>query len=251
MLKLEKAESIQDSLIVSLWVFVAGLIWSIIVVVISLFLWNNTDIFAGFRNSGSRFGTNVETLYPIVLSFVTLAWTTITCLLTYFILWMTNSERYKRNNVIFVQVALFQILIFVFILPVYVFFWGTAFQNILITYICHVLIVIFWTNMILDILNNYRYVLISIYWNFIWLFISIFVAIAFFYIFSDWYAKLFSLVFLLPIVNFITVFVKKFFEFVYYHFYRITWSDPIWDIFHKIKLEDEENEKEEAQKNMI
>ena len=53
MLTLEKAESIQDSLIVSLWVFVAGLIWSIIVVVISLFLWNNTDIFAGFRNSGS------------------------------------------------------------------------------------------------------------------------------------------------------------------------------------------------------
>ena len=48
MLTLEKAESIQDSLIVSLWVFVAGLIWSIIVVVISLFLWNNTDIFAGF-----------------------------------------------------------------------------------------------------------------------------------------------------------------------------------------------------------
>lgn len=62
MLTLEKAESIQDS-----WWFLfeslLGLIWSIIVVVISLFLWNNTDIFAGFRNSGSRFGTNVETLY--------------------------------------------------------------------------------------------------------------------------------------------------------------------------------------------
>lgn len=248
---LEKAEAVQDSLIVSLWVLMAWLIGSIIVLVISFLLWNNTDIFAGLYNSSNRFGTKVESLYPMVLSIITLVWTTITSLLTYFILWTTNWERYKKNNVIFTQVALFQILVYIFVAPVYLFFWWAGIQNIMITYIFHVLIVIFGTNMILDILNNYRYVLISIYGNFIWFFMSILVAIAFFNIFSEWYAKLISLVFLLPIVNFLIVFLKKLFEFLYYHFYRITWSDPIWDIFHKIKLEDEENEKEEAQKNMI
>ena len=93
--------------------------------------------------------------------------------------------------------------------------------------------------------------MIWIYWSFIWLFISSIIAIIFFNLFSDWIAKLLSLVFLLPIINFLIIFLKKLFDVVYYHFYRLTWSDPIWDIFYKIKKEDEENEKEEEQKNSI
>lgn len=246
---LERRESIQDILIISLWVFLAWLIWSIIILVISFLLWNNTEVFSGLYNS--RFWTRVGWLYPILLSFITLIWTVITSIITYKILGVTNPERYKKNFVIFSQVAFFQILLYIFIAPIYVFFGWASFENIMFTYIFHVLISIFWTNIILDILNNYRYVLIWVYGNFIGFFVSILIAIMFFNLFSGGYAKLLSLVFLLPIINFIIVFLKKIFEFSYFHFYRITWSDPIWDIFHKIKQEDEENEKEEEQKNMI
>lgn len=246
---LERKENIQDILISSLWVFIAWLIWSITILVFALILWNQTDIFSGMQNA--KFGTKVELLYPIILSFITLFWTVISSILTYKLLSATNPERYKKNSVIFTQVAFLQVLIYLFIAPVYLFFWGDSFENIYLTYMFHILISIFGTNMILDILNNYRYILISVYGNFIWLFISILVAVWIYSIFSSTMAKIFSLIFLLSIINLSIVFIKKIFELSYFHFYRITWSDPIWDIFYKIKKEDEENEKEEMEKNMI
>ena len=246
---LERKESWQDIGISSAWVFLAWLIWSITVLAFAFFIWNYTDLFANVYNP--KVWTKVETLFSIILSIITLIWTSVALLLSYSILWATNPERYKKNNVIFTQIAFFQVLVYIMMTPVYLIYWWGSINNILMCYIFHVLIVIFWTHIILDILNNYRYVMIWIYWSFIWLFISSIIAIIFFNLFSDWIAKLLSLVFLLPIINFLIIFLKKLFDVVYYHFYRLTWSDPIWDIFYKIKKEDEENEKEEEQKNSI
>lgn len=247
---LEKKESILEILIISLWVFLAWLIWWIIILIISFFLWTNFSLFSWVYNT-SKLWLKVEPIYPIVLSFITIFWTSITSILTYKILSLTNGEKYRSNNVIFTNISFFQVLVYLSILPVYIIYWWVSFDNIMTTYIFHVLIVIFWTHIILDVLNNYRYVMIWIYWSFIALFLSTFVSIIFFNLFTSWQAKLMSLVFLLPIINFLIIFIKKLFELLYYYFYRKTWTDPIWDIFYKIKREDEELEKEEEQKNLI
>lgn len=247
---LERKEKFSDILIISLWVFIAWLIWSIIILIISFLIWNQTEIFS-WLYSNNRFWTKVEILYIILISFITLIWTTISSLITYKILWSTNPERYKKNNIIFTQVALFQVLVYIFISPIYLFFGSNSIENVMYSYILHIIIIIFGTNIILDILNNYRYILIWFYWTFIGLFISIFISIWFFNLFWEWMAKFISLIFLLPIINFSITFFKKIFENIYFYFYKITWNDIIWDIFYKIKKEDEEAEKEENQKNMI
>lgn len=245
----EEKESFTNIFITSLWVFLAWLIWSVTILIISFIIWNQTEIFSGIYNY--KFWTKIEWLYTILFSFVTLIWTVISSIITYKILWWTNPKKYKKNNVIFSQIAFFQILVYIFIAPIYLLFWWASFENIMICYIFHILIIIFWVNIILDILNNYRYVLIWIYWTFIALFISILISIWIFNLFWNGMAKLISLVFLLPIINFLNIFIKKLFEVLYYHFYKITASDPIWDIFYKIKKEDEETEKEEAEKNIL
>lgn len=246
---IERKESFKEILISSLWVLVAGLIWSIIILIFSFIIWSQSNVFDNIANS--KFWAKWETLYSIIFAVLALFWTTITSLFSYKFLWALNPEKYKTNFVIFSQVAFFQILIFIFISPIYLYFGWSNFENNIIIFIFHIFVVTFWTNIILEVLNNYRYVIIWIYWSFIWLFISLLVVISVFKNFSSWNAKLFSLLFLLPIISFSIIFIKKLFEFVYFHFYRITWSDPIWDIFYKIKKEDEENEKEEEQKNLL
>lgn len=246
----ERKEKFLDILITSLWAFLAWTIWSIFIFIIAFFLWKYINFLPAAQVNNSFVVQNM-TPYPIILSLITLVWTTITSFITYIILWATNPEKYRKNLVIFSQIAFFQILVYIFLLPVYFTYWAIKYDNIILIYIFHIFTIIFWTNIILDILNNYRYILISIYWNFIWLFISILIALWIVNIFSNWNAKLIILVFLLPIINFFIIFIKKIFEFVYFHYYRLTWNDPIWDIFYKIKKEDEEREKEEEQKNML
>lgn len=248
---LERKENIQDILLTWVWVFLAWLIWSIIILVVSFFLGQYTNIFSSVYNTWKFWISNISPLYPLIMSVVTLVWTTISSIITYYILWITSSETYKNNNTIFWQVAFFQVLVFICIAPIYIIFWGISFDNIMITYIFHIIIVIFWTNIILDILNNYRYVMIWIYWTFIWTFLTALISFVVFYSVPSGNAKLLALVFLLPFMNFLIIFLKKIFELLYYHFYRITWTDPIWDIFYKIKKDDEEAEKEESQKNLI
>lgn len=250
MIELQKKESFQDIIVISIWVLIAGLIWSISIFLCSFFISNYINIFDWIQDI-NKIWLSVSTPYPIILSLITLIWTSITSFISYKILWITNPEKYKKNNVIFSQIAFFQVLVYIFILPVYMSFWVIKYDNIMITFIFHVLIIIFWTNIILDILNNYRYVIIWIYWSFIWLFISIFFTIFVFNYFNSGNAKLISLLFLLPAISFTSIFIKKIFEFSYFYFYKFTWIDPIWDIFYKIQKEDEENEKEEEQKNML
>ena len=118
-------------------------------------------------------------------------------------------------------------------------------------FLAHTLIVTFWTSIILETLNNYRYVLIWIYWSFVWLFISIAITVLIFTSLDTWIAKLISLVLLLPIINFTTTFFKQIFELLYFYYNKYTNQDQIWDIFYQIEIEEKEALKEEEEKNII
>jgi uncharacterized membrane protein len=70
------------------------------------------------------------------------------------------------------------------------------------------LLVVFGVNLIIEILNNYRYVLVSVYGSFVALFIAIIFTSLIFSSFDTNNAKLISLLFLLPLISFLQVFIK-------------------------------------------
>lgn len=60
-----------------------------------------------------------------------------------------------------------------------------------------------------------------------------------------------GLLLLLPLINFLTTFLKQLFEFIYYHYTIFTNNDPLSDIFYQIEVEENEALREEEEKNSI
>lgn len=239
---------IKDVLINSLWSLIAGFIWGFVMILIVFFLSWFINIPAWFDNQA---WIKTTTIFPILLSFIALVWTSLTMFLTYKLLNLTSPEKYKKNVVILWQMAFFAVLIYFFIAPVYVIEWLKTYENIIFIFLVHTLVLSFWTSIIIEVLNNYRYVLLGIYGSFIWLFFSVVFAFFIFNSFSDWVAKLISLVVLLAVVNFLMTFFKQMFEYIYFYYFKYTNLDQLWDIFYRVELEEKELEREEEEKNSI
>lgn len=239
----------QNIIINSLWSLIAWIAWSVIILIISFFISDVVSIPTTMQES--KIWLKTSSIFPLILSIITLIWTSISMYLSYFILHLTNQEKYKKNLVIFGQISFFAFITYLFITPVYIYTWIKSYDNIMIIYLFHVIIIAFWTHIILEILNNYRHILIWIYWSFIWLFLSIIITVIIFNSFWSWFAKLISLLILLPIVNFTITFFKQIFELVYYYYNKYTNLDPIWDIFYQIEAEENELLKLEEEKNNI
>jgi hypothetical protein len=60
-----------------------------------------------------------------------------------------------------------------------------------------------------------------------------------------------ALLLLLPLINFLTTFIKQLFEKVYYHYTIYTNKDGLWDIFYQIEMEEKELLRAEEEKNSI
>ena len=239
----------QDILVNALWSLIAWIAWSIIILSIAFFLSNSVSITDTFNEA--RIWLKTSSIFPLILSIITLIWTTISMFLTYFILNLTDSERYKKNIVILWQITFFTFITYLFITPMYIYIWMQDYDNIMIVYLFHVIILTFWTHIILEALNNYRHILIWIYWSFVWLFLSIIITILIFSSFSTWFAKLISLLVLLPIINFSLTFFKQLFELIYFYYNKYSNQDPLWDIFYQIEMEEKELLKLEEEKNSI
>jgi hypothetical protein len=244
-----KKLNFQNILINSLGSLIAGIIGSILILVITFFISNIISIPGTFEQA--RTGIQTSSIFPILLSIITLIWTTTTIILTYIIAHLTDSERYKKNIIILWQISFFAFLTYLFITPIYIYAGIQDYDNIMIAFLFHTIIVIFGTSIILEILNNYRYILTGVYGSFVGLFISIILTILIFSSFSSGFAKLLSLVLLLPIINFSTTFFKQIFEYLYFHYHKYSNQDQLWDIFYQIEMEEKELLREEEEKNSI
>ncbi len=244
-----KKITIQEVMINSLWSLIAWIIWSVIILIITFVISNYINIPDAFKSN--IVVTDTTSIFPLVLSIITLLWTTITMYLIYVLLNVTSWERYKRNIIISWQIAFFAFITYLFIAPIYVYSWLIKYDFIMYVFLAHVLISTFGTNIIIEVINNYRRILIWIYWSFVWLFVSIFITIIIFSNFSTWYAKLISLVILLPIISFTTTFFKQIFEFAYYNYYTYTNQDQLWNVFYQIEIEEREEMNVEEEKNTI
>jgi len=100
-------------------------------------------------------------------------------------------------------------------------------------------------------LNNYRYILTGLYGSFIGLFVSIILTILVFFYFSSGYAKLISLLFLLPLISTSTTFFKQVFELLYYKYNHFTNLDQLGDIFYQIEIEERQSFQEAVEKDTI
>lgn len=238
-----------DIMINSLWSLIAWIVWSIVILIITFALWNSVNIPWTFATA--QIWLETSSIFPLILSIITLIWTTITIYLTYKLLNMTSEHRYKKNIVVSWQIAFFAFITYLFITPVYIYAGLIDYEYIMYVFLAHTLIVVFWTSIILELLNNYRHILIWIYWSFIWLFIGMIITVLIFTSFSTGSAKLISLVLLLPLVNFIMTFLKQIFELAYFYYYKYTNQDQLGDIFYQIEMEEKELLRIEEEKNTI
>jgi len=244
-----KKLTFTEILINSLWSLIAWIVGSVLILIITFLLNNSVNIPATFDTA--KAGLETSAIFPLILSIITLIWTTLTIYLTYRILNVTSENIYKKNIIISWQIAFFAFIVYLFITPVYIYLWLISYEYIMYVFLLHTIIVIFWTNIIIEVLNNYRHILIWIYWSFVWLFLSLILTWLIFTSFSTWTAKLISLILLLPIINFSVTFFKQVFAMMYIYYNKYTNQDQLWDIFYQIEMEEKELLKEEEEKNSI
>lgn len=230
----------KEILMDSLWAFIAWFLWSMLIILLTFLSSKLTKMPINITEVADNW-VKISAMFPILLSLITFIWTSVSMFITYYMLNLTNPERYKRNRTILWQISFFWIFMYICITPIYFYVWMTSYSDIINVFLVHTIILIFWTSIILEILNNYRYVLLWIYWSFIWLFFSSLFTIIISFSFSNWwYARLLLLISLLPIVNFTTTFFKQAFELLYYNYNKYTNMDPLWDIFYQIEIEEKE-----------
>ncbi len=243
-----KKISIQDVALNSLGVCIAGFIWSILILLI-VFATSSFFSVPGTFDQARLDGGSNNPLFPFVLSFITFIATMVSLLLSAVFLHMIDSEKYKRGNIVYGQLAFFGLLTYICITPIYIYTGLLNYDNIMIIFIFHAIILAFWSSILLELLNNYRYILTGFYGSFIALFFTSIIIIALFSSMESWYAKLLSLLIILPLINASLTFFKWIFELGYYHYNRITNLDGLGDIFHQIEQEEQEILREEEAKN--
>lgn len=234
----------------SLWALISWVVGSIIMLGL-IFLLSGFINISDWFSSARSWVWQKTSIFPMILSVITFLSTSITLFLTNYFLHLSNPERYKKNNIILGQIAFFTFFIYLFVAPIYIYSWMIDYDYIMIVFLIHTILVVFWVSLITEILNNYRYVLVSVYGSFLWLFASIIITWLIFWSLETGSAKLISLLFLLPIINFMQVFFKWIFDLWYYHYNLLTGKDQIWDIFSQIETEEKQALREEEEKNSI
>lgn len=241
---------IQDIALNALWAMIAGFIGSILILIIVFATSSFLNISWTFEIARLEWG-KTNPMFPFVLSFITFIATMVTLFLSVTLLHMTSPERYKKNAVTYGQIGFFGIFIYLAITPVYIYTGMMNYDNIMLIFIIHSIILLFGSSILLEVLNNYRYILTGFYGSFVALFFTSIIVLSIFTALTTGYAKLLSLLIMLPIINTSIVFFKWLFELVYYKYHHFSNTDFLWDIFYRIELEEKESLREEEEKNNL
>lgn len=193
-----KKISIQDIGLQSFGALIAGFIGSLFLLVCVFALSGVLDIPGNIR-SGANVGDS-NPLFPFVLSLLTFFATTISIFLLSYILTLIDGETYKRNTIISSQLALYGILIYTGITPIYIFVGMQNYEYLMFLFMIHSLILGYGSLLLIEILQNIRSILLSFYASIIALCITSIICFSIFMSFESGFAKLLSLLFLLPLI---------------------------------------------------
>lgn len=178
---------------------IAGFIGSIIILLIVFITSSLVSIPGTFEQA--RLGSNTNAMFPFILSFITFIASSVVLFLSAKLLTMTSPERYDIKLTSYSQLAFFGILIYIFITPIYIYMGIQNYENIMLVFIVHVVILSFGSSLILEILHNYRHILVGIYGSFVGLFIASMITLSIFSSIESGQAKLLSLLIMLPLVH--------------------------------------------------
>ena len=235
--------------IITLGQLIAWFIWSIIILIIVFASASFLDIWSQVTvrwDSPER-----STIFPIVLSFVTFIWTTASFLLWTKLLQLTDPEKYRPNSIIYSQLVFYGIFVYIFLTPVYLITGAMSNDMLMIITIIHALILALGTSLIQEILSNYRYLLLWFYASFVGTFFASAFVVLFFSLFESGFARLVSLLLILPLIYTSVAFFKGVSELLYYHYYNFSNLDPLWDIHMRLEREAAEELKELEEKNIL
>lgn len=230
--------NIQNIWINILWTMIAGFIWSVIIIIIMLAL--SKSLWFSLSSTWFESGIKINNIFPFFFSLITFIATTTTIILTYYILTLTDPNRYKKNTTTLFHLMFYSLIIYILITPVYIIIWANSYEDIFYIFLLHNLITFLWTSLILELLNNYRYIMLWFYWSFIWFFVTVLLLVFIFWTFSSSQVKIISFIILLPLINSLSYLFKQLFEYLYYQYYKYTWMDQLWDVFYQIEKEEKE-----------
>ena len=145
---------IQDVITNSLWWLIAWFIGSLIILIIVFVASGVIDFNIVWQFEDSRSLLKTNSMFPFLLSFITFLATTVAVISTYFILNITDPERYKRNFIVLWQIAFFWIITYIFATPLYIFMWLQNYDYIMIVFIWHCILLSFGTSIILEIFSR-------------------------------------------------------------------------------------------------
>lgn len=240
--------SFQEIGINALGALVSWIAWGVTILVMLFILWNFITIPQAMENYGFSSG---GVLFPIILSAVTLIWSSVSVFLGTKILAAISGQRYKNNRVTSTQLGVFMIFLYIIFTPVYIWVSITAYQSLMLVFLIHVLVLMMAVSIILETMNNYRYIIVWIYGSFLGLIISGLITLTLFTQLDTGLTKLIILILLLPIIQSTTLASKQIFEYLYRSYYVYSGNDILWDIFDRIQQEENEKLRDEEAENII
>lgn len=157
-------------------------------------------------------------------------------------LWMNKliaPDKYRYGSLTFVQLAIFAVILYVLILPLYIYV-GSIGMNVIYIFVGHILISILGSAIITETLSNYRYVLLGIYGSLAGFLFTSLLIVLFFLNAKSINVALFGLIGAVIIGNILTNLIRSLVEFAYYRIYLMTGTDLLGDIYYQIENEERE-----------
>lgn len=179
-------------------------------------------------------------IFPYVLALVGFFAILLTTYLTLFMNTLVFPNKYKEGLATFGQTFAFSILLFILVVPLYVYMNTADIDRIVFVFVLHVLLNSLGVLLISEILSNYRYAVLSVYSSFSGFFVATAASVVFFMNFSESDSMIYSLVGVIVVVNTFMTFFRLLTELAYYKFYKLTGLDPLGDIYARIERDENE-----------
>ncbi len=188
-------------------------------------------------------------VFPYILSLVAFVGILISLYTLLYLQRQIFPDKYPSSSTQVTQTFLFSLILYLVLTPLYVYMAGIKTDALIVTFTIHALLAILGTTLIVEILSQYRYSLLSIYASFIGFSIATFLAVVFHMNSTLSESLLYALSGIL-IVGFTSItFVRVSFEFLYSYLYQISGQDILGNVFAEIEA-DEKAREDLAQKSL-
>lgn len=188
---------------------------------------------------------------PMILSMVTFFALTFGGMLYLTIARLIFPAIYTRTEHSFKHLMMFMMVLYICMVPVYLAMpTGINQFGVIIAYLVHILLAVFGIELIISVIAQYRYVLLSFYANLTALIFSAGIVYMLMEKFTQSNAKLFVMIGLSILAFFLSTTLIFIIKFLYYKFYTLTGNDPLGSLFYQIEAE-ERQKVINAQNNLL